>query len=118
MYKQISRTLVALLAVLAVLAVTAGAASATTIEWAGSGYALESGQNGFLNHKVFLFASEVIGTSAMLGCAGIREVEPLNCEKEEGELAGVVKAVEYFSEPYLHNHGLKRGTFRGFYSHE
>ncbi len=118
MRKRIKRMPCVLLALLTVCFATAGAASATTIEWAGNGYSLESGQNGFLNHKVFLYASEVIGTSAMLGCAGIREVEPLNCEKEEGELAGVVKAVEYFSEPYLHNHGSKRGTFRGFYSHE
>lgn len=118
MRKKATRALCLLLAIVAASAVAANAASAETIEWAGNGYHLASGQNGFLNHKVWLYASDVKGTSAMLGCAGIREVEPLNCEKSVGELAGVVKALEYWSEPYLHNHGTKEGTFDGWYTFE
>jgi hypothetical protein len=105
--------------VLAVLAVSlcgfTFVASSEAVEWAGSGYHLAGGQNGFLNHKVPLFASDVLATGSAIGCAGIREVAPVVCEEFPGSGAGVTLANDVFSEPDLHNHSTFEGTFRGFY---
>jgi hypothetical protein len=91
------------------------AASSEAVEWAGNGYYLASGQNGFLNYKVHLYASDVLATSGQIGCAGIREYNAVVCEEYAGSGAGVVRAEDVYSEPDLHNHGTKGGTFRGFY---
>jgi hypothetical protein len=91
------------------------AASSEAVEWAGNGYYLASGQNGFLNHKVWIYASDVLATGSAIGCAGIREVAPVVCEAYAGSGAGVTEAYEYWSEPDLHNHSTFGGTFRGFY---
>jgi hypothetical protein len=93
----------------------ASAASAEVIEWAGHGYHLAGGQNGFLNHKVSIKASDVLATSEAIGCAGIREVVPVSCEEFAGSGAGVVLLNAVTAEPDLHNHSTFEGTFRGFY---
>ncbi len=91
------------------------AASSEAVEWAGNGYHLAGGQNGFLNHKVNLNGSYVLATSSAIGCAGIREVVPVSCEEYAGSGAGVTLAYDVYSEPDLHNHSTFEGTFRGFY---
>ena len=85
------------------------------MEWAGNGYYLAGGQNGFLNHKVSLHSSYVLATGSAIGCAGIREVVAVSCEQYAGSGAGVVLANDVYAEPDLHNHSAFGGTFRGFY---
>jgi hypothetical protein len=110
------KSLMVLLAVLsASMCGLAFAASSEAVEWAGNGYHLAGGQNGFLNHKVNLYASDVLATSSAIGCAGIREVVPVVCEEYAGSGAGVTLAYDVYSEPDLHNHSTFEGTFRGFY---
>jgi len=102
----------ALLAVVAILCLGIFAAAAQAVEWAGNGYYLVSGQNGFLNHKVWLYAADGIG-EGVASCAGIREVAK-GCAGP-WEVSGYVLSGDVWSEPYLHNHDTKAGTFKGYY---
>jgi hypothetical protein len=106
---------VVLASVAACTSALAFAASSEAVEWAGNGYYLAGGQNGFLNHKVYLYASDVVATGSAIGCAGIREVVAVVCESYAGSGAGVTLANDVYSEPDLHNHSTFGGTFRGFY---
>jgi hypothetical protein len=85
-----------------------------TYQWAGNGYHLNSGQNGFLNRKLFLNEAIGIGENRAV-CAGIREVGD-SCVGR-GEYAFYHHSTVY-SEPYLHNHDAEAGYFYGWYTGE
>ncbi len=63
------RTLIAVAAI-ACLGVF-GVAEAQAVEWAGNGYYLSSGQSGYLNHQLYLYASNGYGEGPA-NCTGIR----------------------------------------------
>jgi len=92
-----------------------GVAQAQAVEWAGNHYHLEPGQTGYLNHKVWVYASDVVGEGSALGCAGIVGHGPMYCEEHEHEVAGIVFAEEFWSEPYIHNHSGWGDYFKGYY---
>jgi hypothetical protein len=92
-----------------------GAAQAGAEEWAGPTYHLNSGQTGYLNRKVWVYASDVLAVNSAIGCAGIVGVGSMACEEYAGSGAGVVYADEYWSEPYIHNHSGWPDNFRGFW---
>lgn len=106
------RKLSVLISVVALLCLGVFAASAQAIEWAGNHYFLASGQNGFLNHKVWLYAADGIG-EGVASCAGIREVEK-GCAGP-WEVSGYTLSSDVWSEPYLHNHDTANGYFKGYY---
>jgi hypothetical protein len=89
-----------------------GVAQAQAVEWAGNGYYLASGQNGFLNHTVRLYASDGYGENRAV-CAGIRGVGDTCVGR--GYIAEFILAYDIESEPYLHNHDTEGGYFHGFY---
>ncbi len=88
------------------------AAQALATEWAGHGYYLASGQNGFLNYKVNLYASEGLGEDRAV-CAGIRYYEK-SCVGR-GAYAWYALSFYVSGEPYLHNHDPENGYFHGWY---
>jgi hypothetical protein len=92
-----------------------GAAQAGAEEWAGSNYHLNSGQYGYLNRKVWVYASDVLAVNSAIGCAGIVGVGNMVCEEKAGDGAGVTYLAEYLSEPYIHNHSGWPDDFRGFW---
>jgi hypothetical protein len=93
-----------------------GVASAQAEEWAGNGYHLEPGQNGFLNRKVWIYAYDGEGLGGVLVCTGIRGLEGSEiCSTSTEEIVGKTYLAEYYSEPYLHNHSTKGGDFRGWW---
>jgi hypothetical protein len=100
------------IAVLTCCGVLAAAAFAVQTEWAGNGYHLNSGQNGFLNHKVNLYYSRGHGENRAV-CAGIREWEKACVGR--GEYAVFELSFYVFNEPYLHNHDTEGGYFHGWY---
>ncbi len=103
----------ALIVVAAVAAFGTFASQASAkVHWAGNSYHLESGQNGFLNHKVELFFSEGKGENRAV-CAGIREIES-NCVGR-GSFALYTLPFYVIGEPYLHNHDTEGGFFNGWY---
>jgi hypothetical protein len=89
-----------------------GVAEAQALEWAGNGYYLSSGQNGFLNHSVYLYASNGYG-EGVASCAGIRGYG--NGCAGPNEISSYVLAGDVYSEPYLHNHSTYGGYFKGYY---
>jgi hypothetical protein len=99
-------------AVLGCCGLFAAVALAALTEWAGTGYHLESGQNGFLNHDVNLFYSKGKGEDRAV-CAGIREVEKTCAGRNESAVYDLPYYV--FKEPYLHNHDAEGGYFHGWY---
>jgi len=102
-----------LIAVVAVVCLGVfGVAQAQALEWAGNGYYLASGQNGFLNSSVYLYASDGYGENRAV-CAGIRGVGD-SCAGR-GYIAEYVLSSDVYSEPYLHNHDAEGGYFHGFY---
>lgn len=105
--------------VLAVLAcclvfVTVAFAEFTTHHWAGNGYHLASGQNGFLNRKVPLAESWGKGENRAV-CAGIREIGSTCVNRGETAFYHTVGFIHVESEPYLHNHDPEAGEFNGWY---
>ncbi len=82
----------------------------TQYHWAGNGYYLASGQNGFTNYEVNnLFESVGLGENRAV-CAGIRGVG--NMCVGRGQTARYSTGSEYFGfEPYLHNHDTEGGDF-------
>jgi hypothetical protein len=88
------------------------AAQALATEWAGNGYYLASGQNGFLNYKVNLYASEGKGENRAV-CAGIRSYG--NSCVGRGYYAWYALSFYVYNEPYLHNHDTEGGYFHGWY---
>jgi hypothetical protein len=101
-----------LIAVVACCGVFTALALASRTEWAGNGYYLSSGQNGFLNHKVNLYLSEGLGSNRAV-CAGIRGIE----ESCVGRGAYALYDLGYYveGEPYIHNHDPEGGYFQGWY---
>lgn len=107
----------AVLAVLACCLVSVAAASAQeyeTIHWAGNGYYLSSGQNGFLNRTRAMNESWGKGENRAV-CAGLRGI---------GETCGGRGSTPHFHtegyiyvylEAYLHNHDEEGGYFNGWY---
>jgi hypothetical protein len=93
-------------------AVFAALALASRTEWAGNGYHLESGQNGFLNHKINFFLSEGKGENRAV-CAGIRGVEESCVPRGSYAVYDLPFYIE--GEPYLHNHDPEGGYFHGWY---
>jgi len=89
-----------------------GVTQAQALEWAGNGYYLSSGQNGFLNRKVWLYATNGYGEGPA-NCAGIRGYG--NGCAGPREFSAYVLAGDVYSEPYLHNHSTFGGTFKGYY---
>jgi hypothetical protein len=88
------------------------AAQALATEWAGNGYYLASGQNGFTNYKVNLYASEGKGENRAV-CAGIRYYGN-NCVGR-GFYAWYPLPFYVHGEPYLHNHDSEGGYSHGWY---
>lgn len=80
--------------------------------WAGNGYFLASGQNGFLNHTVELEISTGIGNNRAV-CAGIRGYADECAPRGSAASEDLEKRVK--SEPYLHNHDTEGGTFEGWW---
>ena len=102
----------ALIVVAAILCCATFAPSAQAAEWAGNGYYLASGQNGFTNYKVNLYWSEGKGETRAV-CAGIRGYGS-NCVSR-GYYAAYWLSFYVNGEPYLHNHDAEGGYFRGWY---
>jgi hypothetical protein len=88
------------------------ATQAQAVQWTGSGYHLESGQNGFLNHTVKLEVSTGLGSNRAV-CAGIRGYLEECAPRGSAASADLEKVVS--SEPYLHNHDSEGGYFEGWY---
>jgi len=86
----------------------------TTHHWAGNGYYLASGQNGFLNSKVSLAESWGSGENRAV-CAGIREIGDTCVGRGATAYYHTVNWIHVWSEPYLHNHDTEGGFFNGWY---
>ncbi len=110
-----SRTVIAVVAVFASCLVFAAAAFAAfeTHHWAGGGYFLASGQNGFLNTNVFL--NETWGTGENRAvCSGISGFGKTCVNR--GETARYnTKGIEVEGDPDLHNHDTEDGYFNGWF---
>lgn len=105
--------------VLAVLAcslvfVAAAFAAFEKHEWAGNGYHLESGQNGFLNENVILDESKGKGESRAV-CAGIRGFEGEVCVGRGAEAVFTTKGIAVEGDPYIHNHDPEAGYFHAWF---
>jgi hypothetical protein len=74
------RKLSAVLAVVAILCLGIFAAAAQAVEWAGNGYYLVSGQNGFLNHKVWLYVACHHGRATTSPAAWLRSSNNLKLD--------------------------------------
>lgn len=108
------RNLIVVVAALACVGVF-GVAQAGAEEWANENYHLASGQYGYLNRTVWVYASDVKAVNSAIGCAGIVGVGSMVCESSAGVGAGVTYLDEYWSEPYIHNHSGWPDNFRGFW---
>jgi hypothetical protein len=82
-------------------------------QWAGNGYHLESGQNGFLNHDVILDESQGKGENRAV-CAGIRGIGDTCVGRGEEAVYGT-KGIAVEAEPYIHNHDAEAGYFNAWY---
>ena len=102
-----------LLAVLVTTFFLLTAAAAFAVEWAGNGYYLASGPNGFLNHTVHIYLSEGLGENRAV-CAGIRGYGD-TCVGRGSVASYSYKATVVESEPYLHNHDTEAGYFHGWW---
>jgi hypothetical protein len=76
--------------------------------WAGNGYYLASGQNGFSNYYVYVYTSEGEGENRAV-CAGIRGVGSTCVGR--GYTASYGTGAEWYKEVYLHNHDTEGGYF-------
>ena len=109
-----ARIAVALLVVAFCLAFSAVALAYTTHQWAGNGYHLNSGQNGFTNFVAAMNESWGSGENRAV-CAGIREVGNNCVGRGSTAFFNTTGHIFVEAEAYLHNHDAEAGTFNGWY---
>ena len=96
------------------LAFAATAFAYQTVEWAGNGYHLESGQNGFLNRKRAMNESWGKGENRAV-CSGLREIGDTCVGRGSTAEYHTTNFIYVILEAYLHNHDTEGGFFHGWY---
>jgi len=108
-----------ILAVLAVVACCCLTSVATafgyeTIHWAGNGYFLASGQNGFLNRTRAMNESWGKGENRAV-CSGLRNIGDTCVGRGSTAEYHTQGYIYVYLEAYLHNHDTEGGYFNGWY---
>jgi hypothetical protein len=109
-----ARIAAVLAVVVCCLACTAVALAYTTIHWAGNGYYLSSGQNGFTNYIAAMNESWGKGENRAV-CAGIRGIGDTCVGRGYTAYFNTTGHVYVEAEAYLHNHDSEAGYFNGWY---
>jgi hypothetical protein len=85
-----------------------------TVHWAGNGYSLASGQNGFLNRTRAINESWGKGENRAV-CSGLRGISD-SCVGRGSTASYHTQGYIYvYLEAYLHNHDTEAGYFAGWY---
>jgi hypothetical protein len=110
---------VRILAVLAVVVACCLTSVATafayeTVHWAGSGYYLASGQNGFLNRTRAMNESWGTGENRAV-CSGLRGIGDSCVGRGSTAHYHTQGYIYVYLEAYLHNHDTEAGYFNGWY---
>jgi hypothetical protein len=109
-----ARIAVVLAVVVSCFAFTAVALAYTTIHWAGNGYYLNSGQNGFTNYIAAMNESWGKGENRAV-CAGIRGIGDTCVGRGSTAYYHTTGYIYVEAEAYLHDHDTEAGYFNGWY---
>src|SRR4030088_556113 len=96
------------------LAFASVALAYSTHHWAGNGYYLASGQNGFTNYTRAMNESWGSGENRAV-CAGIREIGSTCVGRGSTAYYHTTGYIYVYAEAYLHNHDTEAGYFNGWY---